>query len=1312
MADRTPLTKDTAKLGDFFHDQRGNLYQRQNSPYSSGNTIDVLQTPQADQGTAAPSTPHLGQRVVHVAPTPAEPEAAASTPATQPAIQPPSTPVVAAQPQSASPHLPDDLAGAHLDHLNARQDQADQNSQAEDELLAQQLSTPVPPSKPDPVPTIAQQPQTPIAEASMLPAGALGDIAKGAVEAPSMAISGAWAAVHNMVAYSDHLNDLVQEHVPIPAGVAAGLDIINPVGAAEDMARTFSSDHKAATGFDDAVGHVPLIGEDTKAQPTTVTGGLVRGISQFATGYAIGGAELKAWKVAAATGKMVKSFAQGAIADFSAFDGQQQRFSDMLRDHVPSALAPVVDYLASDPRDSETEGRLKNALEGLGLGAAMHGVISGARYLRSARIAQRAAGIAARSAGLQGIIDAPQDAVEAEAEKFVDDLKNEMGNVGGKGFTITRKFPLTPEEIARVADSGEQGPNTIGLNYSKISDMDDLQAASVQFYDGFHGELTEAKRGVQPIEKQIKDAFGVDIGKMLGEWKPGTAVVSHEMTALRFAQAGGMSDVVRLARQIAGGDATLATQAAFLQAGHITDALSRAVEGGKAEAARTLNALRNSVPTMTGDVGTAEGAVEFYRKVDAMIAGGGGQDMIRQAAKQFLTVAGANPLGTSKMLRGFAWLGKFNDKSKDVLNVFMTNGLLTAKGITDNVIGNASALVWERLMRQAAPHLANMVGSESYIATGEAVASQTAVVSTFGDVFRLSDHINAGWNPLDQGKVLAKNFADAKANTKGFISSHREEVKASQGTPVGGIGQQGLERGPEVDTPLGRVAAFLYGAVKIPGKTHGVLDDFSNIISGRAELASQAYRQATKDAAAGLITEDQIGAQMHKHMQDPDANMLTRVIAAQQNTSWTRQADTSQAALTQGIMKFRNGMNNLPIPLPLGTRIFPFVNTPANLFSYGIQNSIFAPLSSRFRADFFSSDGATRQLATTKYAIGSLMSLWIMNHVANGTMTGAGPKDPAQREAMMRVNPDTHEAIFQPYSARVGDSWVDQSRMFQPFANNFMLSADLSEGWLGNDWTDGRVDTATDAFSAVSMAFGNAFLDRSVMQGAKGLMAAMADGDKGQYGASDKLVEQTVPMLDPLGAASMTARKAVDPYQREVRGVVDAFVNTVPGLSSSLPQSFDLWGRPRTYDTGMGTAYDTAFSSRVRPIGGEPADREMLRLGFAKQTPPPVINTTAGDANLRNHPAIANEILTRGGPGALAELNDLVNDVSPMSGYYDGLADGSDPHQPGTKARYLQGVLNNHFSQAKASVARDFHDDLLAIATEQAQRKADARTGP
>ncbi len=116
--------------------------------------------------------------------------------------------------------------------------------------------------------------------------------------------------------------------------------------------------------------------------PDTAVGGLVRGVSQFATGFVGVGKFLKPVQAFQKLGSTSKSLIQGAGADFIGFDENSGRFVDMVNEYAPSLSNPLFDYLASDPDDTFWEGRFKNAIEGVALGGVAEGIFRTARYMK------------------------------------------------------------------------------------------------------------------------------------------------------------------------------------------------------------------------------------------------------------------------------------------------------------------------------------------------------------------------------------------------------------------------------------------------------------------------------------------------------------------------------------------------------------------------------------------------------------------------------------------------------------------------------------------------------------------------------------------------------------------------------------------------------------------------------------------------------------------------------------------------------------------------------------------------------------------
>lgn len=142
----------------------------------------------------------------------------------------------------------------------------------------------------------------------------------------------------------------------------------------------------------------------------TTAGSLVEGITQFAVpfgaigkGLSYAGKAARAGKATGVLGKAGKAMTKtgsgkftdlnalgylsaGMASDFVAFDGQEQRLSNLIQ-QFPELQNPVTEFLAADEDDSELMGRAKNVLEGilieLGVGAVLKPFMAGLRAVKT-----------------------------------------------------------------------------------------------------------------------------------------------------------------------------------------------------------------------------------------------------------------------------------------------------------------------------------------------------------------------------------------------------------------------------------------------------------------------------------------------------------------------------------------------------------------------------------------------------------------------------------------------------------------------------------------------------------------------------------------------------------------------------------------------------------------------------------------------------------------------------------------------------------------------------------------------------------------
>jgi len=216
----------------------------------------------------------------------------------------------------------------------------------------------------------------------------------------------------------------------------------------------------------------------------TMAGGAVEGITQFATGFIpLFGLAGRAGALAKA-GTAAKGVVAGAATDFTFFNGQEARLSNLIQ-QVPELQNPVTEFLAYDGDESELEGRMKNVLEGLGLEAVAGGFIAGLKAIKRGRKVKEEGGTAEQQAQavndtLEGgklISDATKVGVEEEFTEVYFEPKSPTPKPEVPTFNFKQAEIAEDAQISRgnLPELGQLGDlvKVIGIE-GDVKSMDDI----------------------------------------------------------------------------------------------------------------------------------------------------------------------------------------------------------------------------------------------------------------------------------------------------------------------------------------------------------------------------------------------------------------------------------------------------------------------------------------------------------------------------------------------------------------------------------------------------------------------------------------------------------------------------------------------------------------------------------------------------------------------------------------------------------------------------------------------------------------------
>jgi hypothetical protein len=1134
----------------------------------------------------------------------------------------------------ATPDLQqDDAQGANA--FMAYRDQAgNQSAAAELEaMLAAETPQPAAPAVP------AEQP----AERGSV----LGDVARGVVELPRALFTGARDAAQETINLFGDIGDWAENQVKT-GGFEISRRGIKPISYEElRTLRATGRDVSSQITLKRLTGGVK--------DPKSTTGKAVQGISQFVAGFIGASAALKTLKPLTRVGKVGKAAGTGAVVDFTVFDPQEERLSNLLQE-VPALSNPVTDFLAADPKDSNAEGRFKNAIEGLGLGVAVDGLVLGVKTLRQARIARLRQEEIAKAREVAGV-EAERPKVDETAFRNLGDDSPDAPLVG-----VAKKAPEAPEtalvpsgapvkggaqpeqlKAARAAAAtegvkpedvvGELGvprgtePGQVYINFARINAPEDVQTVIKDMADKFAPQIDVARRGVRTFAEIELDAQQVNAWDVLVARRKGDPLNAEQSVAARQLWAASADKLSQVAKE-ASANPSEANLFAFRKMLATHYAIQNEVIAARTETARALASWR--IP--------AGGSAERFRDISQALEANGGSAVTRDMAYRVAKLANA---GMYQELDNFVQRGVWA-RTRDAMQEAWIMGLLSGpKTHIVNAMSNTAVVFMQMYERKAAEIISSILGNSGGVQAGEAMTQWFGLTQSWKDGLRYA----------------AKS---AKTGEVGFGMSKVELPR------TGSITSEAFNLSSE--TWAGRAVDGIGNIVRIPGRALAASDEFFKTIGYRMELNAQALRQAAGEVHAGVIPADGIKARVAELLENPPENL--RMSAVDQALYQT---------FTNSPGKLAQGLQSLKAQFPALTVILPFVRTPANILKYTFERTPLAPLMSSVRADI-AAGGARQDLALARLSTGTALMMVAADMAMSGTVSGSGPKDTSERQALERTG-------WQRNSIKVGDRWYAYNRL-DPAGSLLGLAAEMVE-ILNNSEDEDTEEGVGEAAVAAIASISATVMSKTYLSGIADLFEAISDPKRYTETFVQRLVGSTVPAI--VGEAARTA----DPYSREVFGMLDAIKRRTPGLSDNLPLRRDIWGRPVTYQSGLGWAYDVFSPIYTKPAKAEPVDDEMLRLGKAVSMPSKKATFQGVNIDLNNYPGAYSRYVELAGNelkhpnydmGAKDLLNAVVSGEHFLSEIYDQGTDGAD----GTKAEIISSIVSEYRKIAREQVLQEF----------------------
>ena len=959
------------------------------------------------------------------------------------------------------------------------------------------------------------------------------------------------------------------------AGIGVGVqDILrntfNGVVTLADSVENYAASKGLGTG--DLISDTTKIQTSYGADDLDKTGKISRAVTNFAapllTTIASGGGALAASGV-------------GAAYNFFALDPKSERISDLLKgtavDEVPIA-ADVIDYLSTKPDDTELTARFKNLAEGLGVEAALAGMLWGASraYSSIARVRNpkvledMAKETQAAQQALENIQATPVTPAEQAAVNASDVAVSTPRDGGALPVQPTPPPPPPPAPAPAPTAQADEQFDLFSKQWSTYFDESpgvkvapETGEVSVRLGDDqLVGYLANAIKDPEIALSLSKPTTDADLLKGANYIKNDPDVLnrlasigvnkdyvpnSNDMMALKFIMS--KADEAMTASATAalqGGDAELVGFARDMD--NYFKILS-VQTGAASEQGRTLRV--NQILAKQAGMGSEEamkaiGAQGRAKLVDGLVNKYGGRDNIKQMATNVKFI---KELSDIQALPNEAFKARMNDVVK------LTGWMKVEDAITKVALNSMlySPKIWSRAFILNAATTSKTV-LDNYVSVGIGKAFNSADAKSLAEA---NAHLKASFMGLFDGVQPAAE--SIRTGVPGNARIVKEELAMATNKNVPVLAEEFTEKaGGAWAEKLGVV---VNNSVEAPARILIGIDTYWQHVNSRGVIASEAVRAGMKNG----LTGDALVNFVERYRANPPTEVLRMA-------DEVASKNTMSKNLTGFAESIDNGFKNAGDYVPFIKVVMPFMKTGFNVVEYTVQNSPLAPLLSQdfkmaVRTGGRARDEAVAKVVSSTTAIAGLVALAENGMIVGEATDNAELKSDKAFKDNKTVNIGT--------SVRVGDTWVSL-RGLEPLstAANIAVLMSKARGYV----SAGQYD---DLVNATRIMLADAVGPEGLTTGLSDILnLANPNKDPKQYLAN------VVTRFVPYGAALRDVRELVDPKVRstmptpgegktaelqEFYSVLkNRLSNMVPYLSKTLPVERNIWGEGLMLPDGLG----------------------------------------------------------------------------------------------------------------------------------------------